>query len=231
MISIIDSFKDIITERFSVLKLLVFTIPLYYALFSFGQKNLNNFYVVFFCIAFLYLGFLIKAMNNIENQQNIVLPAINPVKLFISAVKGTIALAPAVIITGLLGYHICLLIHLPQVPDIILKSIIWIILDSIVIASTMLYCEKERIADAFRFGAIFSKLGDVITTLIGFLVSIALLNAVLSGIIGYVLSLLFGFGLIFDFFMTFAVVFNLALAAHYLGKAYSEGLGYRSSID
>lgn len=231
MISIIDSFKDILTERFSVLKLLVFTVPLYYSINAFGQQNLNNFYVVFFCTVFFYLGFLIKSMNNIENQQNIVLPAINPIKLFISAVKAIIALAPAVIITGLLGYHVCLLIHLPQVPDIILKSIIWIILDSIAIASTMLYCEKERIADAFRFGTIFSKLGDVIATVIGLLASLVLLNAILSGVIGYVLSLLFGFGLIFDFFITFVIIFNLALAARYLGKTYSEGLGYRSSID
>lgn len=231
MISIIDSFKDILTERFSALKLLVFAIPLYYSLYAFGQKNLNNFYVVFVCLVFLYLGFLIKTIKNIENQQNVILPAINPIKLFISAVKAVIALAPSSIIVGVLGYHICLLINIHQVPDIILKTIIWIVLISVVITSLMLYCEKERIADAFRFGTIFSKLGDVIILVIGLVVSVAFLNIILCGLICYVLWILFGFGEIFTFFIAFAIVFNLTLAGHYLGKTYSEGLGYRSSID
>lgn len=231
MISIIDSFKDILTERFSVLKLLVFTIPLYYSFYAFGQKDLNNFYVIFFCLVILYIGFLIKTVKNLENQQNVILPAINPIKLFISAIKAVIALAPSSIIIGLIGYYICLLINIQQVPDIILKTIIWIVLVSVVITSLMLYCEKERIADAFRFEDIFSKLGDVILTVIGLVLSGALLNIILCGIIGYVLWLLFGFGEILNFFMCFAIVFNFTLAGHYLGKAYSEGLGYRSSVD
>lgn len=233
MTSIINSYREVFTERFSLLKLICFVIPTYYAflLFEQGTKGLYLFHLVTCLTLFFLIGFLIKITSNIINERIVIMPALNPLKIALSSVKGLIGVGPLSLATILLSSYLCPLVNINIHVDIALKIIIWLITASIILTSFLLFCERENIIDAYRVVLLVKNAGDVIVAIIAFLLQLTLINLITYGLIGYILSLLFGFGKFFDLFIVFAVIFNLAATANYFGHAYCEGLGYRSNYD
>lgn len=233
MISILDSFKEVISERFSLLKILVFVIPIYYSLtmLGTGTNGFSLFHTIFYTTAFFLIGFVVKTTNNVANERIVVVPQINPLHLAFSALKGIVAVGPVLISMILLASYVSSLINIMPAVDNILRIGLWIVALSIILTSYLLFCERESIIDSYRIGYLFSKAGDATVALITFVIQSIIFNIIVSGIIGYILFLLFGPANIFNFFTVLAIVFNLTISGHYFGKIYGEGLGYRSNID
>lgn len=233
MVSIIHSFREVFTERFSLLKIVCFVIPLYYLflLYEQGPKGLCLFHTILYPTLFFLVGFIIKITNNIANERIVTMPALNPILISISAFKGFVGIGPLSFALVLISIHLSSLINSGTSVDMVLKSIIWLVCLSIILASFLLFCERESIADAYRVMLLIKNTGIVAFALIIFLLQTTVINLVTFGVIGYTLFIIFGASRIFDLFIIFAIVFNLAASANYFGHAYCEGLGYRSNYD
>ncbi len=233
MISIIDSVKEVLTERFSILKLLCIILPSYYCFILYNQSKIEVaiFNIIAYITLFFTIGILIQISGNVINEKLVTIPPINPVKLALSSIKGIVGLGPIIFISIIAANYVCSFINAaPQVENII-KIIVWLIALSLILTSYLSFCEKERIIDAYKIFSILKKSGDIFILLVLYIIQLILVNVVTSGVIGYIIVLLFGTEQFFIFFLVFAFVINLAIAAHYFANAYTNSLGYRSSFD
>lgn len=228
MASVIDSFKEVFGEQFSFFKIALLTIPVYYSyqIYTHAKGDLSGFWGFAIITAFFILGFMTKIANNVIKEKTIVLPSINPIFLAFSSIKATIALTPVVLASVLLANYICSSIHVLEWLDVTLKVFVWLIASAAIGLTFIMFAAKERILDAYNIKVLFKKMGDFLITIIFFIIQIVSVNAFTFGFIGYTLFILLGFGIFFDIFIAYAVTFNFAIIAHYLGQAHFELIGY-----
>lgn len=224
MASIIDSFRETFGDNMSVLKLLVFTVPTYYAyqLYIGAKGNLTSFYFVAVATLFFLFGFLIKTTGNVINERDSVLPSLNPFALAIASIKGILSIGPIAMVSCYVANWGCSFINIMPQVDITLKSIIWVIAAAVIATSFILFSETENILDGLRLKAISDKSGDLIMSLIIFLIQLSLINIPLVGFFGYTIWVLWGIGPIFEFFCAFAIVFNIAATGQYFAQVHYE---------
>lgn len=231
MASIIDSFKEVFSDRFSFFKLVVFTLPVYYSYQAFLQskQDFTLFFEILGVTLFFLLGFLIETTGNLINERTYVLPSLNPLKIAFTAIKGIVALGPVCYVLYLAVNYIFTLIPVIPWVDIAIKYIIGLLAVAIILISFVMFAARENILDTFNVKIIFKKAGDLIVLIYFFMIQLIVINLLIGGFIGYALSLLFGPGFILDFFIMYLIVFNLAVAAHYLGQINFEVIGCKKN--
>ena len=227
MASIIDSFRDVFTDRLSFLKLVVLAIPVYcsYLVYLQSKRDFTGFFWIAGITLFFLFGFLIQITNNVLNDANTTLPSLNPFKLAFVSFKGIIALLPSILIPCLIANYVCSFINIISWLDITLKTIIWLVVVSIITTTFLMFALKEKILDAYNMKLLSSASGDMILTLIFFIIQIVIINIPTSAFVGYTLLILFGTCPMFDFFLAFAIVFNVAVTGHYMAQVHYELLG------
>lgn len=228
MASIVDSFREVFSDRLSFLKIFVLAIPVYYSyqVYLEPKRDFTGFFWIAGITSFFLFGFLVEVANNVINETDKILPALDPLKLGFSAVKGLLAIGPAALISCLPANYICSLINISPGIDVTLKSIIWLVAAAIIIISFLLFSTNKKISDAYNFKIIYQKSGDLITSIIFFIIQLVVINLPTNGFIGYILFVLFGYGLIFIFFLALALVFNIAVTGHYMAQINYEVLTY-----
>lgn len=229
MASVIDSFREVFSEQLSFLKLVVLTVPAYfcYQIYLGSKADYTGFWFITIITGFFLFGFLTEITNNIINERSKVLPPLNPLFMGFTALKGIIALTPIILISSIAANFINSFINIEvDWLTITLKSLVWLVAAAFIGTSFLLFAEKETISGTYRLKSIFKKTGDFFIMSIFFLMQLLFANILSTGFIGYTLYILFGFGVVFDIFIAFAVVFNLSVLAHYLGQAYYEVIGY-----
>lgn len=233
MASIIDSFRDVFTDRLSFLKFAVLAAPVYYSyqVYLQSKTGLTGFFWIAGITIFFLLGFIIKITNNVLSEgSNNVLPSLNPLKLAFVALKGLAALLPYTLISCWIANYVCSLIYIIPWLDITLKVIIWLITASIIFTAFLMFAENEKIKDAYNFKVLSKASGDMILVLIFFIIQLIIMNLPTIGFLGYTLLILFGYGPIFDYFLAIAVVFNIAIIGHYMAQVHYELLGFDKSF-
>jgi hypothetical protein len=227
MASIIDSFRDVFVDKFSFFKILALACPLYYSYQVYMQSKSGFFW--FSCVAgvtlFFMLGFFIRIINNMLNDCNSVLPSLNPFILGFVALKGVLAILPVTWISVWLANYVCSMIYIVPWLDTTLKVYIWLVVVSVVLTTLLMFCTKEKIQDSYNMKLLSKASGDMILSLVFFVIQLVILNLPTTGFLGYTLLILFGQGSFFNFFVALAVVFNVAVAAHYMAQVHYELLG------
>lgn len=232
MASIVDSFRETFGDNKSFIKIFVMSLPVAYSyyLYSTANGNYGSFSPVALLTIFFLFGFLAQVTGNVVNERDMVLPRINPFSLAKTAFKGLIAIGPLAFILSMLANSICSIINIVFWLDIVLKTCIWLVVASIIITSFLLFVEKEKIFDAYKLKVVFAKAGDLIVTIIVFILQLLVINIPTSFFIGYTLLVLFGNGPLFVMFVCYAVVFNVAVMGHYLAQVHYEVLDFKKEI-
>lgn len=228
MASIVDSFREVFSDRLSLLKLIILAIPINYTyyLYTNSKGDYLGFYLMFYLSLFILFGFLVKITNNVINERDFIFPSFNPFPIFLEAFKGILAILPVSLISCLLANYVCSFINIIPLVDITLKSAIWLVATSIIITSFLMFTTKNRIMDAFNIKMLFEKAGDLILMLIFFVIQLVVINIPTTAFIGYTLLILFGFGPLFDFYISLAIVFNIGVMGHYFGQLHYEAISY-----
>lgn len=231
MASIIDSFRDVFTDKLSFLKLVVLALPVYYSyqLYMGSKPGYGGFFWVTGITLFFLLGFFIKIVSNMLSDAPKLLPSLNPITLGFSAAKGLIAILPASWISIFLANKICSIIYIVPWLDTTLKTCLWLVAASVIMTTLLMFCTKEKIKDVFNFQLLSKASGDMILALIFFVIQLAVVNVLTIGFIGYTLLILFGQGLLFNFFVAYALVFNFAVFAHYMAQVHYELIGLEAN--
>lgn len=233
MASVINSFKEVFSDKFSFIKLVILAIPVYdsYQIYLQSKQDYTTFFWVAGLTVFFLTGFLITLTSNVINERDRILPSLNPLKLGFVAIKGIIALAPIILGASFVANYVCSFINTIPGFDIIFKSLIWLVAGSLILTSFIMFSQRENILDAYKFKIFFLKAGDLITSMLTFLLQLAIVNAVVGGFIGYLLFILFDYGPVLDSFIIYAIIFNLAVTAHYIGETNYDIVVYGSKKD
>jgi len=231
MASILDSFKETYSDKFAFFKMLVFAVPLYifYNQYLKGAAAFASVSGYIYVTAFFLFGLIIKTTSYVLNEEDSVMPPLNPLKLAFSAVKGFLAILPATWISVSLANFVNQFINTIPWLDNTLKIIIWLVVASISLTSFLMYAKSERILDAFNIKLLMEKAGDFMLGIIFYVLQIIAMNIPTTGVIGYSIYVLFGFSPIFYFFVAYAIVFNLIASSHYMAQLQYEILGFDRS--
>lgn len=229
MASILDSFREVYSDNLSLLKIFILSIPVFYCyqLYMTAKTNgdYNNFFLVSYIVLFFLFGFIIDITNNVINERDRILPSLNPFHIALTSLKGLVAVGPSILISCLAANFLMGYINIIFWLDITLKSVIWIVAVSIIITSYLMFAANKKIVEAYNVKKIFQKSGDLIVSLIFFILQLVIINIPTTAFIGYTLFVLFGLGFVLDAFIVFALVFNITVLGHYLGQVNYEVLG------
>ena len=228
MASIIDAFKESFGDKRAFLKFVVLAVPVYYCynIYLSSKGDYGYFSIIAGLTLFLLFGFLIEVTGNVINENDSVLPSLNPFKLGFASAKGLLAILPSSLVSMAVASYVCSIININPTIDITLKSIIWIIVASIFLTSFLMFAKRERVSDAYNLKMLFKNAGDLIAGIIFFILLIIIINIPTTGFIGYMLFILFGFGPVLNFFLAIAIVFNIALTGHYMAQLHYDILQY-----
>lgn len=228
MASIIDSFRETFTDNLSFLKFIVFAIPIYYSygLFLNSTRDFTACILLSGLTIFLLFGFLIKTTSNVLNEGNSVLPSLNPFPIANAAVKGLLAIGPLTLVSILLGNYFASMINIIFWLDMTLKFIIWLLVASISLTAFLMFVKRERISDAYDFKILSAKAGDMMISLLFFVLQLVIVDAITIGFVAYTLIVLFGVGPILYFFLSMAIVYNVGVTGHYMAQLQYELLSY-----
>lgn len=231
MASIIDSFREVLGDRLAFLKIVLLAIPVNYtySLYVGSNGDFAKYSWMLYLTLFLLFGMLVKITNNVANEKECIFPSFNPLSFLLDTFKGILAILPAALICYWIASYFCSLINIIPWLDITLKSIIWLVVVAIVVTSFLMFTTNKKILEAYNVKMIFDKAGDLIVTLIFFVIQAVVINVPTAAFIGYTLLILFGFGPIFDFYVCFAIVFNIGVMGHYLGQVHYETITYAKS--
>lgn len=231
MASIVDSFREVFGDNRALIKVFVMSLPVSYAYYLYSTKNFGLYSIVATVTVFFLFGFLAEVTGNVVNERDMVLPRLNPFKLARSAFKGILAIGPLTFIVSMIVNAICSIINIVFWLDIVLKTGLWLVGASIIITSFLMFVEKERVFDAYKIKVVFAKAGDLIVTLLVFVLQLIVINMPTSFFLGYTIGVLFGMNsVVFAMFICFAVVFNVAVTGHYLGQVHYEVLDFKKEI-
>lgn len=229
MASILDSFREVYSDSSSLIKVAVLSVPVFYCyqLYTAAKVsgNYDNFFLVSYIVLFFVFGFIIEITNNVINERDRILPSLNPLPLALTSLKGLLAVGPSILISCLAASYLTGYINIIFWLDITLKTIIWLVAASIFLTAYLLFSVNKKIIEAYNVKKIFQKAGDLIVMLIFFVIQLVIINIPTTVFIGYTLVVLFGYGVVFDAFIVFASVFNVAVLGHYLGQVNYEVLG------
>lgn len=220
MASIKDAVEEVIQDNNSILKFIIFAIPLYFAVTSYINSNMSAFRFVAIVTYFLLFGFLIEVTSNVRNGREFILPPFNIIKIFLSGIKGTIALGPFIALCGFAGYKLSEKISIadPAI-DKVVKFIIWAICISIILTNYLCYSKRFKIIDVYNFRAISNHCIDIMLYVIFMIPQIAIVDAIILTPILYIMWLFFGLNHnISIFFMCVVAIYNLGIIGHYMAQ-------------
>ncbi len=213
MTSILDSFREVFSDRHSFLKLAVFAFPIYhsYDLYLKTAKNIPEVFWIMSVTIFFLLGFLIKTTNNVLKVRDKVLPSLNPFSLAFAAIKGLIAIGPLSAIVFLIANYFSSLINIAPQFDVTMKAIIWLLASSIALTAFLMFVKNEKISEAYDLKMISDKAPDLMVGVIFYLLQLVVMNIPTTAFIWYSLNVLFGVGPVLYAFAAYAIVFNVAV--------------------
>lgn len=226
MASIKDAIEECITERNSLIKIFIYTIPLFLctqAILS-GMKPDSGLLIIGITLtSILMLGYMLKCtMNTADESSTKVLPSYNVFEVFFIGLKGAIVLAPIIIISKILaGLIIGLLANAWLPPNIamVFSWIIWIIFGSFIYTSYLMYTRRGKALDAYNVLAIVKYCIDIIISVFFMKLLLAIADIILILPVGYILWLFLGLeNPISIFFLCAVAMFNISAMGHYLAQ-------------
>ena len=221
MASIRDAFEESITDSHSVSKIIFYAIPVFFATMpSITQEQVQLILTV--PVSIMLFGFMLHCTSNVRGGKNTVLPSFNIFSVIWAGIKGTVALAPLVILTSLAYFYTAgLLANAPLEPNLIniFNIIIGIIFYSFNFVGYLLYAHKFKITDAYNVKLILQYCMDVLIAMIFMGIFMFIVNVIIVVPVAYIIWLFFGFpNPVIIFYFCMVTVFDAAVMGHYLAQ-------------
>ena len=230
MASMKDAWDECITGHNAIVKYIIAAIPVFCGIYFFKAEpqNLSIVYTCAVVTAIIALGAMSRICNNVMNFRETILPTANIFVLLFDAIRAIIAIGPALAINGGIAWYLVTNFYPMIAVDwirIAATYITYAVCGSIVLTVFMLYSKKFNPLDAFDVKAISDSCIDVLIQTIWLAIQIAVIDAVLAGIVTYLCWLFIGL----DNFITYiawsiTAVINIALIGNYLGQLNYEAL-------
>lgn len=232
MASLVDSVKTVAGDSHPFFKIAALAFVIFVVI---QLETYDNVAPVFKMVAgiaafFTFLGFILESIHNSVTEENIIMPGLlNPLKLIMVGVQGTLSLLPflALLYFGISWVN-SILPFAPWINYIIL-GIVFVTLLSFFVVSMLLYCRNYNAMASYNFKNIFKYSGDFIAYNFVLALNVLLLVGVVFVPIGIAVKLIFDFGLVFDYYVIFAIIFVIMVVLQYYSQLYFEYIDLRDT--
>ncbi|MDY6310508.1 MAG: hypothetical protein SPL73_01245 [Cyanobacteriota bacterium] len=226
MASIIDAFNDAFSEEYSLVKILVYSLPVFASAYFYVNGNNSAAFILGIPALLIAFGLLACGINNILSNKKEILTA-NPFFLIVTIIKSVIALSPMVLILGVIGYFIVTRVSIPPVyahAQEIFQGCMWVLLGSIVFTSFLSFARKLKIIDAYNLKIISESSIDILVCLLFLIPQISIADTLLVGFVWYIFFFfkIPATNLIFVFYCSMIAVLNISVVADYLAQVSYE---------
>lgn len=226
MASIVDAFSEAFSEDKSIVKIVLYSIPIYYMVKMFMIGRIAEFSLLAIIVAILFLALLTLGIHNVRLNKKEIL-SLNPVMLVRAFMKSLVVLVPHLLVYGVLGFyivkHVQVPIDLPHVP-LIFSIIVWSIIFAIVFTSYLSFAKYLKVVQGYNYAIILESCIDVLVSFLFFIPQLIFANIVFIGPFAY---LYFVFHLPFDHwgfiaYCSMVAVVNVSILANYMAQAAYE---------
>ncbi len=222
MASLWDAVNDSIDENHFILKHIIYALPIFFCASLYIKNNVGLFYFFAFPIIFIMLGVMSCGIANVRQNKREIL-TLNPIKLLYTVFSLTVAIVPLSAVMYFVGYCITAFVKLPfDLPylPVVFKSIVWILVGSIVLTSFLSYSKSSSLKNAYNFPVIFESCVDVFINILFLIPQLLILNGIIIGAVWY---LFFYFKLpltnpFFVFYCSLVFVFNISVLSDYFAQ-------------
>ena len=221
MASIKDSVEEAFQDNNSLLKFILFAIPLF-IIVNYSQENIPGYNLWVILTSLLLFGFMLYCTYNVRAGESQVLPSFNIFSILLTGLKGIIALAPMAIVSIFLSKFIVniLTTYIPDESVVkVFSYIVYGICGSFVYTSYLLYATKFKIMDAYNIKSIFAYCVDVLVAILFMVIQVILVDAIMIAPVTYIIWLFFGIPHpVAIFFWSIIFIYTLAIVGHYLAQ-------------
>ncbi len=230
MASMYDALDETLQEPQSKLKIIIFTLPVFAALFYYkaGKMDLYNIYLIPTVI--VLLGSLARVTNNTMQSRDLRLPSWNIFTLIFDTIRTLIALTPALLINGYAAYYLITKVFTLISVEWIAQAATYItygVCGAIIVTVFMLYSKRFKFTDIFDLSAISDSCIDVLIQSIWMAVQLVIIDLIIFGTMTYLFYVFIDKTLtnwMVLYVWAMGVVFDTILAGNYLGQLNYEAL-------
>jgi len=230
MASMMDALDETLQEPQSKLKIAIFTLPVFAALFYYKAGKMDLFNICLVTSVIVLLGTLARVANNTMQSRDIRLPSWNIFTLIFDTIRTLIALTPALLINGYAAYYLITKAYTMISVEWVAQAATYItyaVCAAILVTVFMLYSKRFKFSDPFDIAAISDSCIDVLIQLIWMGIQLAVIDALIFGTITYLFYVFLDKNLtnwMVLYVWSMGVVFDVVLAGNYLGQLNHEAL-------
>ena len=224
MASIVDSIRSVYTDKFSALKIGVFSYAIYFLVSMYvpsTQQNPLNMLLILF-IFFLYSGYCAIIISNRINQRIEVLPTLDLVKYFRVCVQSFLLSIPFFIISIFVVGFVLALFRFEALPQQIALWLVRFVVFCSFVSALINYSESFSLRVGMNISSIINGLADVIVYTIVCILLLGIYSIFLAVPTLFLLYTFFKFGPLFQYGAAFFLTFNLAFVADYWGQLHYD---------
>ena len=228
MASILDSVKTLVQDSNPFIKIAALSFFVFMVNQVVSNQSTTPAFknILIVMTALVLIGYVFESIHNNISEAEVILPDLfNPLRTILIGAYGVLVLSPyiALIYYGMTWIN-SFLTFLPWVNYMIL-TIAFLTLFALLGVGMLLFCKKYNPLEALNLVKVFGSAGDFIvynfTLAIGLLVFVSLTFLP----IGFFVKITFGYGLVFDYYIIFALVFILMSITQYYSQLYAEYIG------
>lgn len=221
MASIKDSIEETYIDNLSILKIIIYSLPLCYSTYLYTKES-TQFPIVAILTTILLFGFALKCTQNVRTGKGFVLPSFNILGTFWSGIIGIIILTPLLALSfGAVVLLMKLISNYILNENFLLysKIILSVIFASIPLTGYILYAYKFKFTDAYNFKLISTYCIDILSELFVFCIKLFFVNLIITLPIVYLLWLFVGLTNVISFYIIcILLVFYCAVSSHYMAQ-------------
>ncbi|MDD3238083.1 MAG: hypothetical protein PHV37_08320 [Candidatus Gastranaerophilales bacterium] len=225
MASIIDSIKTISGDDHPYYKITILSLLLFFVveLNKTGSLSPTGTLVLNLVAGFYFIGYLFSIVHNTLSEQHVLMPGfMTPINDILHGALGIVAILPTAFLTyWCITKLMPFLIYIPSVNWIIL-IITFSVLFSFVMMQALFYARDYKFFNAFNLPLMLKVGGDFIVNSMLLALFLVILSAIILLPLGYVVWLLFGTGIVMNFFITAASFYLLVISLQYYCQMYFE---------
>lgn len=233
MASLFDAFNDALGEDNSTIKIIIYSLPVFFCSYLFVTKNIYAAYFFAIPSVLLILALMSNGICNVRSNKREIL-TFNIIALITAGIKLLIAIVPLLAVMLVAGSLITNIIKIPfDIPyiQLVFNSIVWLIIFSVVFTSYLAFSKSLNVIDSYNLKVVFESSVDVLINLIFLIPQLAIANGIIVGLAWYVVFLL-KLSLtnpLFIFYCSCVFVFNISALASYFASASYELIKGRDS--
>ncbi len=225
MASLIDSVRTIINGshpfvKVTALSILVFIVTQTITVGKLSEASALTLGIV---CALILFGYYLETIHNSINDNLIILPKPhNIIKHLWIGVNGVISLFPYIAILYYGMQFVNPFLSFQPWINIVIQIIVFALLFSFFSVGMLLFCKDFNPIAGYKIGEVLKYAGDFVVCNLILLLSLALLIGVVFVPIGIGMHLMFDYGLVFDFYVIYSIIFILLFVCQYYSQLHFE---------